>query len=167
MQLINNLSKNEFLSIFGNVFEKANWIAEKVFLEGSFKNFNDLQSKMINIFESLNKEDQLQIILNHPDLADKVRIESLTNESKNEQKKSNLDQCTLSEFEEFKNLNIFYKNKFGFPFILSVSDKNKNEILDIFRKRILFKKNDEFIEAKIQVINIAISRLNNLKKMYQ
>ena len=28
---INQLNKSDFLSIFGNVFEKTEWIAEKVF----------------------------------------------------------------------------------------------------------------------------------------
>ena len=28
---INELNKSDFLSIFGNVFEKTTWIAEKVF----------------------------------------------------------------------------------------------------------------------------------------
>ena len=28
---INSLDKSEFLSIFGNVFEKSKWISEKVF----------------------------------------------------------------------------------------------------------------------------------------
>mgnify|MGYP001289712538 CR=1 FL=1 len=166
MQLVNNLNKKKFLSVFGNIFENAYWIAEKVFFQAPFKNFSDLQSKMIIVFESLSYEKQLEIIFNHPDLADKVKIESLSYESKNEQKKSNLDNCTLEEFNEFKNLNISYKKKFGFPFILSVSRKNKNEILNIFRKRILSNKKDEFNEAKIQVINIAISRLNNLKTMF-
>ena len=35
-----------------------------------------------------------------------------------------------------KNLNDAYKKKFGFPFILAVKGKTKNEILDNFKKRI-------------------------------
>ena len=167
MQLVNKLDKNKFLSVFGNIFENSYWIAEKVFFKAPFENFNDLQLKMIDVFESLSYEKQLEIIHNHPDLADKVKIESLSYESKNEQKKSNLDNCTLEEFNEFKNLNNSYKEKFGFPFILSVAGKNKNEILNTFKKRILSNKKNEFNEAKIQVINIAINRLENLKSKFQ
>ena len=37
---INNLDKSEFLSIFGNVFEKSKWISEKVFNQKPFKKFS-------------------------------------------------------------------------------------------------------------------------------
>ena len=36
---INNLNKSDFLTIFGNVFEKTDWIAEKVFGLKPFNNF--------------------------------------------------------------------------------------------------------------------------------
>ena len=52
-------------------------------------------------------------------------------------KKTHRIRCTEEEFNEFKNLNIEYKKKFGFPFILAVKKKGKIEILDNFRKRIL------------------------------
>ena len=42
--------------------------------------------------------------------------------------------ATLEEFEEFKNLNLEYKKKFGFPFIIAVKGKNKIEILNNFKK---------------------------------
>ena len=68
---------------------------------------------------------------------------------------------------EFKNLNNKYKKKFGFPFILAVKGKDKVEILDEFKKRILNNKNDEFDEALTQVIKIANLRLKefNMKKI--
>ncbi len=34
---INSLNKSEFLSIFGNVFEKSKWISEKAFNLKPFK----------------------------------------------------------------------------------------------------------------------------------
>ena len=49
---INKLNKSDFLSIFGNVFEKTEWIAEKVFALKPFKNINDLFSKMILQYEN-------------------------------------------------------------------------------------------------------------------
>ena len=46
---INQLNKSDFLSIFGNVFEKTEWIAEKVFELKPFKDLNDLSSKILNL----------------------------------------------------------------------------------------------------------------------
>ncbi|SVD87797.1 uncharacterized protein METZ01_LOCUS440651, partial [marine metagenome] len=39
---VNNLSKSDFISIFGNVFEKTSWIAEKTYELKPFLNFKAL-----------------------------------------------------------------------------------------------------------------------------
>ena len=56
------------------------------------------------------------------------------------------------------------KKKFGFPFIIAVKGKNKDEILNIFRQRITNNINLEFEEAKKQVKKIASFRLNEIIK---
>ena len=55
-----------------------------------------------------------------------------------------------------------YKKKFGFPFIIAVKGKNKEEILNSFRQRITNNINLEFEEAKKQVKKIASFRLNEI-----
>ena len=160
---INKLSQTEFTEVFGNIFENASWIAEKLYKEKPFDNFQDLSKKMLNIFNSTNNENKLKILNSHPDLADKTKINSLTQESNQEQSNAGLDRCTEEEFNEFKNLNIEYKKKFGFPFILAVKKKSKIEILDNFRKRILSDKKIEFNNAIEQVKEIAILRLEEVE----
>ena len=46
---INSLDKSEFLSIFGNVFEKSKWISEKVFDNKPFKNLQSFDSEITSI----------------------------------------------------------------------------------------------------------------------
>ena len=84
--------------------------------------------------------------------------------SEEEQNKANLKECTPEEFNEFKKLNIEYKKKFNFPFIIAVKGKNKNEILNYFRKRINNSLDEEFLEAKKQVKKIATFRLEEIIK---
>ena len=48
---INGLNKSEFLSIFGNVFEKTESVALKVFELKPFKDSDDIVSKMLKIYE--------------------------------------------------------------------------------------------------------------------
>ena len=161
MNKINQLTKNDFISLFGNVFEKTTWIAEKVFTFKPFENYEELSNKFLNIFENERKENHLKILNSHPDLA----IEKImTTDSKKEQSGAQLNQCTKEEFEEFVKLNKDYKQKFNFPFIIVVAEKNKSEILNSFRKRINNEKNIEFEEAKRQVKKIASLRLEQLKK---
>ena len=161
---INKLSQSEFVEIFGNIFEKARWIAEKLYNEKPFNNFEELCSKMLKIFTNASKETQMKVLNAHPDLADKTKISSLTLDSRREQTNVGLDQCTEDEFREFKDLNDKYKKKFGFPFIYAVKGKTKKEILSNFRQRVSCDINVEFQEAKKQVKIIASLRLKEVNK---
>ncbi len=158
---INKLPQSEFIKVFANIFENARWIAEELYKQKPFKDFNELSSKIMNIFDTSSKEKKLKILKDHPDLGDKTKISSLTADSQKEQKNAGLDMCTKEEFNEFKKLNNTYK-KYGFPFILAVEGKNKIEILNNFRKRINSEPQIEFEEAVNQVKKIASLRLKNL-----
>ena len=158
---INKLSKSEFIKVFANIFENARWIAEELYNQKPFDNFEELSLKILNIFENATKEKQLKILNAHPDLANKTKISLLTPDSLKEQTDAKLDQCTEEEFNEFKKLNNIYK-KFGFPFILAVKGKTKMEILNNFRKRISSDPEIEFNEAVKQVKQIASLRLKEL-----
>ena len=157
----NKLSKAEFISIFGNIFEKTEWVAEKCYESKPYNNLDELVLKMMKIFENIEKERHLEILNSHPDLAVEKK---LTEDSKNEQKNASLNQCTDEELVEFKKLNEEYKKKFGFPFIVAVKGKNKKEILNSFRQRITNNINLEFEEAKKQVKKIASFRLSEIIK---
>ena len=156
---VNKLSKSDFISVFGNVFEKTTWIAEKAFDFKPFENFDKLTERFLNIFENEKKENHLKILNSHPEL---VEEKIMTMDSKKEQNNAELNQCTKEELEEFVKLNKDYKKKFDFPFIIAVAGRNKSEILDNFRKRIKNDKNTEFNEAVIQVKKIASLRLKQI-----
>ena len=156
---INQLTKNDFIDIFGNVFEKTYWIADKAFNLKPYKNINELFSTLIEIYENSSQEDFLKIFNSHPELAIEKK---LTDESKEEQNNASLNQCSDQEFIEFKQLNMNYTQKFNFPFIVAVKGKKKKEILESFRQRFTNDINTEFSEAKKQVKKIATSRLNKI-----
>lgn len=156
---LNSLSETEFTSIFGSVFEKSEWIADEVFRQKPFKNSNDLIDKMINIFNKCSKKKIIEIFNLHPKLAIEKK---LTNFSSKEQSGAQLDQCSKEELLEFDKLNSNYEKKFNFPFIIAVKGKNKNDILTNFRTRIDNNYEVEFNEAKIQVMKIALLRLEEI-----
>ena len=156
---INELNRSEFVATFGNIFEKTDWIANKTFEQKPFKDILDFVSKFTTIYENSSHEKILEILNSHPDL---VVEKKLTKESQKEQDSANLNQCSEEEILEFTKLNKDYKIKFNFPFIIAVKGKNKNEILNIFKKRINSSTEEEFKEAKIQVKKIAIVRLDQI-----
>ena len=156
---LNNLNKDEFISMFGVIFEKTQWIAEKLFDLKPFKDKDDLINKMTQIYESSSKNEILKILNAHPKLAVE---KNLTEHSSKEQSRANLKNCTQKEYDEFKILNNNYEKKFGFPFIIAVKGKDKIEILNNFRQRINNGIELEFIESKKQVKKIALFRLEEL-----
>jgi len=156
---INQLTKNDFIDIFGNVFEKTYWIADKTFNLKPYKNFNELLSTFFKVYENISKEDLLKIFNAHPELAVEKK---LTDDSRKEQSNASLNQCSDQEFIEFKELNVNYKKKFGFPFIVAVKGKKKEEILENFRQRFKNDTKKEFNEAKEQVKKIATFRLEEI-----
>ena len=92
-----------------------------------------------------------------------ARRENLTGDSRKEQAKAGLQDCSQEEFTEFHELNRVYNDKFGFPFILAVRDRNREEILEIFRRRLLNEEEDEFAEALQQVYQIGYLRLHDIE----
>ena len=155
----NNLNRDEFISLFGVIFEKTQWISEKLFELKPFKDKNDLINKMIKIYETSSKDEILNILISHPKLAIEKK---LTEHSNQEQSRANLKNCTEEEFGEFTKLNSEYEKKFGFPFIMAVKGKDKIEILNNFRQRINNNIEFEFEESKKQVKKIALFRLDEL-----
>ena len=91
---LNNLNRDEFISLFGVIFEKTQWIAEKLFDLKPFKDKDDLINKMIQIYESASKNESLNILRAHPKLAVE---KNLTEHSDQEQSRANLKSCTQKE----------------------------------------------------------------------
>ncbi len=160
------LSQAEFLTVFGGVFEKSNWIAEAFFdlgMDSKYDNANNLHNAMVKIFRASSNQKKLKVLLAHPDLAGKLAQRGeLTEESQNEQKSAGLNQLTSNEFAEFQNLNTRYMNKHGFPFIIAVKGLTKLEILSEFRKRVNNSNEAEFYEACLQVERIAYIRIRDI-----
>ncbi len=125
------------------------------------KNSIDLVIKMMDVYENINNEEMIKIFNSHPQLAIEKRLTSF---SSKEQTEAKLNECSKEEFEEFEKLNADYKKKYGFPFIIAVKGKNKDEILNNFRQRIQNNFEIEFNEAKNQVKKIASSRLEGILK---
>ena len=99
---INDLNKSDFLSIFGNVFEKTESVAQEAFESKPFKDFDDIVFKMLDIYENYKKEKILEILNAHPELA---IAKKMTSESISEQASAKLNECSDDEYEEFKKLN--------------------------------------------------------------
>ena len=161
------MSRDDFLKIFGGVYEHSQWIAEEIYANGlsaKLDGVDALQLAMATRIELAGKDAQLILLRAHPDLAGKLAISGeLTDESTSEQASADLGNCTPEEFGAFQSLNEQYKEKFGFPFILAVRGYHRTEILETFKARVDNDPATEFNEAMTQVHKIALFRLNYIE----
>ena len=152
-----------FVDRFGGVYEHSPWLAEAVWDRGlspAEDSPDGLAAAMARILAEAGRDAKLALIRAHPDLAGRAAIAgNLTKASKGEQAGAGLDRCTPEEFRRFQELNDAYKQKFGFPFILAVAGRGRQEILANFRSRLENDGEAEFQEALRQIDRIARLRL--------
>lgn len=157
------LSKKDFVTTFGGVYEHSPWVAEGAYEQGLSSEQDTaegLSTTMAGIVDTASYDLRLKLLRAHPELAGKLAVEDkLTDESKSEQSSAGLDKCTPEEFERFQTLNTQYNEKFGFPFIIAVRGLTRHDILKAFEKRVNHTPETEFTTALSQVHKIARLRL--------
>jgi len=160
------MTKTEFVTTFGGVFEHSPWIAEQAFdleLGPAHDTATGVHSALARVFRSADDSQRLQVLRAHPDLAGKLaQAERLTAESTSEQAGAGLNALTDEERDAFGEFNAAYTEKHGFPFIIAVRDNTKATIAKAFKRRIHNDRDIEFAEACTQVERIAELRLQDL-----
>jgi OHCU decarboxylase len=155
-----------FVHTFGGVFEHSPWIAERAFeleLGPAHDSAGGLHNALCRVFRAASETERLGVLNAHPDLAGKLaKARRLTAESTREQASAGLDALTDKERELFSKLNAAYVTTFGFPFIIAVRGKTKEEILTEFEARIGNSRGVELDTACKQVERIALLRLKDM-----
>ncbi|MBV2185175.1 MAG: 2-oxo-4-hydroxy-4-carboxy-5-ureidoimidazoline decarboxylase [Rhizobium sp.] len=160
------MTRDDFISRYGGVFEHSPFIAERAFDTGLI--FEPLTASGVHAaltekFRTASADERLGVLRAHPDLAGKLAIAGeLTEDSAKEQAGAGLDRLTPPEHARFTALNSAYTTKFGFPFIIAVKGLTKDDILSAFETRIDNSRETEFSTACAQVEKIARLRLESL-----
>lgn len=160
------LSQDEFVALYGGIFEHSPWVAERAHaleLGPAHDTATGLHNAMARAFRGADDAARLGVLTAHPDLAGKIaQAKRLTAESTAEQASAGLDALTDEERATFEKLNTTYRDKFGFPFIIAVKGLTKSDILTAFTRRVDQDRDTEFAEACRQVERIALLRLKDL-----
>ena len=169
------LSREELVDEFGSTFEHSAWIAEAAFDTGAFQGVarsadgtirltpdeaTRIHAAMVEAFRAAPAERRMAVLTAHPDLAGRLAIAELTDESAAEQTGAGLDRLTPDEHARFIALNERYAERFGHPFIVAVKGMDRHAILDAFERRVENEADEEFAEACAQVERIARLRLD-------
>lgn len=160
------VSREEFVSRFGGVFEHSPFIAERAFDGGTIVEpltSDGVHGALVGVFRAAGADERLGVLRAHPDLAGRLAIAGeLTEDSRKEQAGAGLDRLSPAEHARFTELNSSYVTKFGFPFIIAVKGLGKDDILAAFETRIGNDRDAEFETATAQVEKIALLRLQSM-----
>ncbi|MFK7889847.1 MAG: 2-oxo-4-hydroxy-4-carboxy-5-ureidoimidazoline decarboxylase [Granulosicoccus sp.] len=161
-----SMNELRFIEIFGGVYEHSAWVASRTFQLG-FTEQQDtvagLSKAMADTLLEASYDEKLALIRAHPDLAGREALAgSLTTESASEQNSAGLSSCTADEVTHFQALNCEYRNKHGFPFVLAVRNRNRQQIRECFEARIKNDTEEEFIAALREINKIAVLRLHDI-----
>lgn len=159
------MDKAAFMEKFGAVFEHSPWVANTVYDThgGAVNDAKSLFAHFESAFLASDPSRQLATLRAHPQLACALAAPNeLTCDSTAEQSGAGLDQCSKAELLEFRSLNTAYSEKFGFPFIIAVKGRSRQEILESFRKRLNNDLQTEYQAALRQTCQIARFRIMDI-----
>ncbi len=160
------MDKASFLVRFGGVYEHSPWVAGTAYDAGAERDVSDagaLSDCFEKVFMTTSSQRQMTVLRAHPELAcAQAKFSQLTSASQDEQSGAGLNQCSAEEFGSFKQLNADYGKKFGFPFIIAVKGRKRQEILQVFQARLNNDEATEFQTALKQVCRIARIRIGDI-----
>lgn len=149
-----------FVAALGGIFEHSPWIAEAAWGERPFESVDAVHQAMVRVLRNAPHERQLGVILAHPELAGREAAGgTLTADSKGEQASAGLDRCTAEELKQLRALNGAYRERFGFPFVMAVKNRTKQEILRALEARLQGTRDAEFNRCLEEIEKIAGLRL--------
>ena len=159
---LNQMSRQEFTAVLGEVWEETPEIARQAWYSKPFADLTALNEAMVAVVNNMSDKEQLTLIRAHPDLGSKAKM---ADASVQEQAGLGLNRLSSQEYERFQSLNQRYKNKFGFPFIIAVKYHTKDSILEAFETRLKNTWEREKQQALAEISKIARLRLESLTQI--
>ncbi|HEY5208099.1 MAG TPA: allantoate amidohydrolase [Stellaceae bacterium] len=156
---LNGMDRAEFVQALGEIFEHSPWVAEAAWEHRPFIGIDALHDAMVEAVRNTGRDTQLALLKAHPELgAAKIAADF----SRREQAAAGLAAARLADAAKLRHLNRGYRERFGFPFIMAVKGKGRDEILAAFEERATHDAPDEFAVALNEVAKIARFRLDDL-----
>jgi 2-oxo-4-hydroxy-4-carboxy-5-ureidoimidazoline decarboxylase len=160
---VNALDREAFAARFGGVFEHSPWVAERAWASRPFADFTALHGAMVRAMRAGSADEKTALLCAHPELAGReAKAGRLTAASTGEQKSAGLDRLWPEEMRRLTEMNAAYRAKFGFPFIVAVRARTKDEILAEFARRLARTPAEERETALAEVETIARIRLDRM-----
>jgi 2-oxo-4-hydroxy-4-carboxy-5-ureidoimidazoline decarboxylase len=144
-------------TVLAAVFEHYPPLVAAIAKSRPFASVGSLLQQVAASLATFSSQDQQALLEAFPQLVSSG--DSLGPRSQAEHRAAGLTELTRDEHETFARLNHRYRQKFGFPFVLCAKDHRKDEILEIFARRLENCSEIELATAIAQVKRIFWHRL--------
>ncbi len=163
IETVNAMARDDFVAVFGSVFEHSPWIAADAWAARPFAHVEALHGAMAAAMRAGGGERIYALLNAHPDLAGKAALRGdVTEESQAEQASAGLDRCTAEELAPLQSLTAPYRHRFGFPYVMAVRGASRDDILDALAARTNNTPGVELDRALTEIEKIAHLRLADL-----
>jgi 2-oxo-4-hydroxy-4-carboxy-5-ureidoimidazoline decarboxylase len=153
---VNAMPADQFVRLLGGIFEHSPWVARRAATQRPFRDVDALHGAMVSVVERAGPHDQLELLRAHPELADRG---GMTFAFTDEQSIPGLHALSAAELARMTALNVRYRERFGFPFILAVRNRTREAIFAELERRLANDADVELSENLRQIYAIARMRL--------
>ncbi|MEM9158587.1 MAG: 2-oxo-4-hydroxy-4-carboxy-5-ureidoimidazoline decarboxylase [Verrucomicrobiota bacterium] len=160
---LHRLEDDEWLGLLAKLYEHSPWVVQEAVKGRPYPGKKALQARFETIIFGAPQSKQDQLIEAHPDLAAKMdELAELTDFSQTEQNRAGFSALPEEIFETLRETLAIYKEKFGHPFILCVSEHKAFDVLPILTQRLQGSENAERIACLAQIARIGWHRLDSI-----
>ena len=163
---LNSLDEARFVALLGAVFEHSPWVAQRAWQGRPFASIEKLFQSLAREVRLAQPEEQLALIRAHPELAGKeATAGGLTVDSSGEQGRLGFMNLDRSHFEQMRELNRTYGQRFGIPCIVALRlHASRASVMAEMQRRLGNTASAERANALEQIGHIARGRLEKLVK---
>ncbi len=161
---VNQMSREEFASTFGSIYQGPSWAVERAWDRRPFEDTRDLRRAFQQALFSSTDEQERELIAAYPDLGSAaVSSGESGTSSMGDQSSLGLTILRDQEHEELGELTSAYRERFGFPLVMSVRDRGSfDEIIEEGRERLQNSPEQEHATALVEISRIASHRFDDL-----
>lgn len=160
---VNEMGRTEFVETFGGLFQGPRWMVERAWDQRPFADTHALRRAFQEALFSGSPDEQRQLIEAYPELGSRLVSEGIVGEeSLRDQSSRGLTHLAEPDQEALSALTDAYRQRFGFPLVISVRDASSlDRILAEGRERLGNCERQEHAAALIEIAKIAGHRFDD------
>jgi uric acid transporter len=161
---VNQMSREQFADAFGSIYQGPGWAVEAAWERRPFSDTRDLRRAFQQALFSSTDEQERELIAAYPDLGS-VAVSSGESGAASMGDQSSLGLTILrdQEHEELGRLTSEYRERFGFPLVISVRDRDSfDQVVAEGRERLDNSPEQEHATALVEIARIANHRFDDL-----